>query len=227
VTSHALTLPDVRAAAASLPRVNLLPPEVGEERRLRRTQRTVAVAGLAVVAGVGLVYAEARDGVAHAQSQLASSQAHANELQSQLARFVPVDRVYAQVAAMQADYQTAMAPDIDWATYLNNLSLTIPSGVWLDSITANETAAASSTTGAASSVVPTGIGTITFTGTAFRHDDVADWLVANGRIRGFTFPYLSTSAEQSLSASVPEVTFTSSVVLTKSALSGRAGLPGS
>ena len=219
---------DVRAAAASLPRVNLLPPEVAGQHRLRNVQRSLAVAGLATVAVVGLLYVDARHQVSQAQDHLNSAQAQASALQGKLASFTSVDRVYSQVAAAQAAYQQALEPDIDWSKYLDNLSLTVPNGVWLTQITATETAAGS--TGTAGSVVPSGIGTVDFTGTAMSHDDVANWLDSLYRQSGYTFPYLTSSAENppATAGGVPTYTFSSSVVLTKAALSGRAdALPGS
>jgi Tfp pilus assembly protein PilN len=229
VTSHALTEPALQSVTRTLPRVNLLPPEVAELRRLRRTQQAVAVAGLLAVGAVAFLYLDARSGVHTAQQQLAFTQARTSSLQAELSRYASVDRVYAEVATMQSDFRTAMGPEIDWASYLNNLSLTVPGGVWLTQLTATETAAATAAgtpvAGAAPSVVPTGIGNIQFTGVAFGHDDVASWLASLAHQRGFTFPYLSSSTESG-TGGLPLDTFSSSVVLTKAALSNRASLTG-
>ena len=84
--------------------------------------------------------------------------------------------------------------------------------------------AAAGPNGQASTPMPTGIGSITFSGIAFSHDDVANWLDALGKEKGFTYPYFSNSASQKLGQRTV-MKFASTVTVTDAALSGRYTKP--
>ena len=203
----------------TLPRVNLLPPEIHEAARFRRFQLAMVAAGVGAVAVVGALAVSAHSGVNSAKADLATAQAQHTSLQTQLNGLQSVADVYSQVAAKKAMLTQAMGPEIRWSFYLTDLSLKIPQSVWLTNVTATEQAGGAAPT-TAGSVVPAGVGTVNFTGTAFSHDNVATWLDALAKERGFTNAYFSNSTK---SASGPKslVTFNSSVTLTQAALSGR------
>jgi Tfp pilus assembly protein PilN len=214
------------AVSTTLPRVNLLPPEIFEAARFRRFQLAMVGAGVAAVAVVGALYYSAHQGVAHAQSQLAQAQAQQATLQHQLSSLQSVKDVYTQVATKKAMLQQAMAPEIRWSYYLTDLSLKVPDHVWLTNVTATETAASVAAPGAATaraaagSATAGGIGTITFAGTAFSHDDVATWLETLAKERGFTNAYFTNSTKNAIGPR-SVVNYSSSVTLTPAALSGR------
>jgi Tfp pilus assembly protein PilN len=214
---------DVTVAAPRVPRVNLLPPEILEAAKFRRFQMAMVAAGVGAVALVGVLSYSAHQSVSHAKSDLAVAQQQQTSLQSQLAGLQSVKDVYTQVAAKKAMLAQAMGPEIRWSFYLTDLSLKIPQNVWLTGMTATEQPAspvAAATSTAATAVVPAGIGTVTFAGTAFSHDDVATWLDALAKERGFTNAYFTNSTKSAIGQK-PIVTFSSSVTLTQAALSGR------
>jgi Tfp pilus assembly protein PilN len=204
-----------------LPRVNLLPPEIHEAAKFRRFQMAMGAAGVAAVAIVGLLTYSAHQSVAHAKTGLAAAQAQQTSLQSQLASLQSVKDVYTQVAAKKAMLSQAMGPEIRWSYYMTDLSMKIPQNVWLTSINATEQAQAPAAPAAqTASVVPAGIGTLTFAGVAFTHDDVANWLDALAKERGFTNVYFSNSTKAAIGPKAV-VNFSSTVTLTPAALSGR------
>ncbi len=208
-----------------MPRVNLMPPEIAEAARFRRFQLAMGGAVVAAVAVVGLLYTQAHHGVSSAQFELSQAQQQHTALQAQRARLQSVDDVYTQVAAKKAMLQQAMGDEIRWSRYLTDLSLRIPDKVWLTNVSATETAgSAAAATTAATSTVPTGIGTVTFAGTAFSHDDVATWLEMLAKERGFTNAYFSNSTESKIGEK-GVVTFSSSVTLDDKAKSGRYTQP--
>jgi Tfp pilus assembly protein PilN len=203
----------------ALPSVNLLPPEIAERRKLRRLQFALGgVVVLAVVAVAG-VYEMGHSSVTSAQQQLSQAQAQASVLHSQLARLSNVDQVNQQLDATKALYVAAMSPEIQWSHYLNDLSLTIPDNVWLTNISATESS--STTASTTNGGLPSGLGTVTFSGVAFTHDDVATLLEVLAKEPGYQDPYFSDSTE-TLDGPRTIVKFTSSVVLAQQALSGRA-----
>jgi Tfp pilus assembly protein PilN len=117
--------------------------------------------------------------------------------------------------------QQAMGQEIDWSTYLSDLSLRIPDNVWLTNMNATE----SSTGLTATPPAPgTGIGTITFGGVAFSHDDVATWLDVLAKEKGFANVYFSNSA-RGVIGNRTVVNYSSSVALTDDSKSGRYTQP--
>ena len=196
-----------------------MPPEIAEAARFRRFQIAMAAAGVGAIAIVGVLTYSAHQSVASAKTELATAQQQQTTLQSQLAGLQSVHDVYAQVAAKKAMLKQAMGPEIRWSYYLTDLSLKIPQNVWLTNLTANEQSSAAPAAGAAA-LTSAGVGTVTFAGVAFSHDDVATWLDALAKERGFTNAYFTNSTQATIGPK-PVVNFSSSVTLTQAALSGR------
>jgi Tfp pilus assembly protein PilN len=215
--------------SGTLPVVNLLPPEFGERRRLHILKMGL---GAGVVASLGVVIALfvlATAQVAAAQGELDTTMAEGASLQAQAAKYSDVPAVIAKVDAAKLQRSQAMAPEVRWSFYLNDLSLRIPAKVWLSSVTMIQTTAAAATP--AASTVPgvsaypeTGIGTVTFEGKAYRHDDVASWLEMLSHEKGWTQPYFTNSSEADdvkAANGDPTVSFSSQVTVTEAALSRR------
>ena len=220
------TQPVGTAKTGTLATVNLLPPEIYEAARFRRLQFGLAGVGLAAVAVVGFMTYQAHHSVSSAKAQLESSQTQQTTLTTQLNGLQSVRDVYGQVAAKQAMLTRAMGGEIRWSTYLTDISLRVPSNVWLTNVTATETGTTGPATpgapapGGASPLLATGIGTVQFSGVAFSHDDVATWLDALAKEKGFTNVYF-TSATKGAIGPRGVVNFVSQVTLSKAALSGR------
>ena len=209
--------------APSLPRVNLLPPEILEAAKFRRFQLAMVAAGVGAFAVVGLLGYNAHSGVASAKADLATAQASQASLQNQLNSLQSVKDVYNQVAAKKAMLSQAMGSEVRWSYYLTDLSLKVPDHVWLTSVNATESAGSTSPgtpAVAAGASTTAGVGTVTFVGTAFSHDDVATWLDTLAKERGYTNAYFTNSTKSKLGPR-DVVTFSSSVTLTQAALSGR------
>jgi len=104
------------------------------------------------------------------------------------------------------------------------VSLRVPSNVWLTNVTATETGSTvtpgAPPPGGASPLLATGIGTVQFSGVAFSHDDVATWLDALAKEKGFTNVYFTSSTKGAIGPR-GVVNFVSQVTLSKAALSGR------
>ena len=223
-----MTTPDVNqgtttvVAPATLPSVNLMPAEIAEAARFRRFQFAMGAAVLGAVAIVGALYVHDKSAVSAAQSQLTQAQQAHSAAQSQLSALHSVSDVYAQVAAKQAMVSQAMGDEVDWSTYLSDLSLRIPDNVWLLNLQITQsTAPAAPQPG---TLTPTGIGTITFSGVAFSHDDVATWLDMLAKEKGFANAYFSNSTK-ALIGKKSVVNFSSSVDVTDAAKSGRFTKP--
>jgi len=199
-----------------LPSVNLVPKEIAEAYKFRRLQLALGASLVAAAGIVGFLSMQAQHDVSSAKGQVAAAQAETTRLQAQRASLQSVQDVFNQLGAKQAMLSSAMSPEIRWSYYLEDLSLRIPNNVWLTNVAATETT--SSTSGAPAAAG--NLGSITFAGVAFSHDDVATWLDVLAKEKGWTSPYFSSSTE-GLIGTRKVVNFSSSVVLTNAAKSGR------
>lgn len=206
---------------STLPRVNLLPPEIAEQARFRKIQGALIGALVLAVAGVGFLFVAATGSVSDAQTSLESSQATGSTLQSEASTFASVTETYARAAAAEAMLVEAMGQEVRYSRFLNDLSLTIPDNVWLTDATFTQDEPVLAADPALADPASAGsLGTVTFGGTAFTQDDVAVWLERLATQEGFDNPYL-TSATGELIGERPTVTWSTTVVLTSEALSNR------
>jgi Tfp pilus assembly protein PilN len=213
-----------------LPRVNLLPPEIAEAKKAKRIQGALGVAGLASLALVGGLYLMANQSLSSAQTDLASAQEQKGQLQSQKAQYAGVTATIAAANAAQAQLVTAMADEVRYSQLLNDLSLAVPSTVWLKSLAYAPAAAAPGAMPATPAVAgavaaPTQVGTLTVSGVGFQHDDVALWLEALSKLtKTYANPYFTNSTE-ALIGSRPTVNFQANAVVLSTARSGRYTTP--
>jgi Tfp pilus assembly protein PilN len=212
---------------ATLPRVNLLPPEIAEAAKFRRLQTLLGVAVGATVLLVAGLWVMARSETATAQENLTQAQAQTAQLQAQVNQYANVPQTAAELATAQQQLARAMAPEVRWSFYLNDLSLTIPDGVRLSTLTMSEPLAAALGSGAPPQ--PTtgvegglGIGSIAYTGSATSFDAVAKWLQVQDHEWGVTEPWASTLQDNGSVDTVGDVTqWSSKITVTADALSHR------
>jgi Tfp pilus assembly protein PilN len=215
----------VRVAWAPVPKVNLLPMEIVEGRRFRRTQLILGgtVAATVLVGVAGVLWAQS--GISDANDRLTSAQSTVSTLQAQQVKYAAAPKVIAQVEAAEAAQVLAMGADVLWYRYLNDLDGARPEGVELNALTvALNVGGGSAGSGAPGGdpLIPTGIGTITTAGTAERYDQVSSWLLAINKLTGFSASSLTSAAQAVGTANGPgAVTFTSGAVVDSDALSGR------
>ena len=213
------TAQPVGSGLVALPKVNLLPPEIAESARFRKVQMGLAGGVLAAVGVVAMLYVGATGSLSEATTELESSQATGAQLQAETAKYRDVTAVYAQAAAAEAMLTSAMGEEVRYSQFLNDLSLTVPENVWIKDVTFAQTA-----TPPALGATEPGIGTVTFSGVGFKHDDVAVWLESLAKQKGYANPYFSNSTE-ALVGTRTTVNFSSTVTLTSDALSKRYTAP--
>jgi Tfp pilus assembly protein PilN len=205
---------------ATLPQVNLLPPEIEQQRRFRHVQMGLGGAVLASLVVVAALLVAANGQVSNAQDDLDANKAQATQLDSKVAEYAEVPLVFGRVEAAHAQLGQAMGQEVRWSYFLNDLSLKIPRHVWLDAMTVTTTPAGTAVTADGQYAV-VGIGTVAFTGHAYKHNDVAAWLNSLAKQKGYTQAYFSDSTIDPLPSNPNAVTFTSQVTVTDDALSRR------
>jgi Tfp pilus assembly protein PilN len=143
-----------------------------------------------------------------------------------------VAQTFAAVEARQAMLSQAMGSEVRWSGVLSDLSIRMPSNVWLTGLTVAETppaaaaAPAAQTLGGAAPAAsgPVPIGTLTFSAFGLKHDDVAAWLDAMAKEPKFSNPTFTSSTETDIGQH-PAVSFSGVVTLNSTALSGRYAAP--
>ena len=228
-----MTTPNVNQETTSvltsttLPSVNLMPAEIAAAARFRRFQLCMGAAVVGAVVVVGALYVHGKSAVNDANAQIADAQAEHASVQRELTQLHGVADIYAQVAAKEAMVKQAMGNEVDWSTYLSDLSLRVPDNVWLSNLQATQTdtgLAGGPAVAQPGALTPTGIGNITFSGVAFSHDDVATWLDVLAKEKGFADAYFSNSTKATIGKKAV-VNFSSTVTVTGDAKSNRFTKP--
>jgi Tfp pilus assembly protein PilN len=204
---------------ATLPRVNLLPPEIEERRRFRRIQYALGGGVLAAAGAVALGFVLAAGSVSAANAEYEAAAAEGARLQAETAKYADVTAVYAQASAAEAMLAEAMGEEVRYSRFLSDLSLSVPENVWLTSLSFSQAAVEP----AVGETEP-GVANLTVSGKGFSHDDVALWLESLAAQSTYTNPYFSSS-EETLIGTRTAVSFSSTAALTPEALSGRYTKP--
>lgn len=216
------TLTAVRSR--TMPRVNLLPPEIAQRAQFRRIQVGLAVAVLGVCGVVVGAYALELGAHHSADTKLQASRTTSTTLAAQQANYADVRPVYAAAEKTRTSMAAAMGGEVRTSVILNDISLLMPKHVWLSTLHLDITgaAAAAPTTGpGASTGAGAQVGSLTFGGKGFVHNDVAAWLDALATQKSIGSPYFGSSTVTADPVQGDSVTFSSTATLTTDALSQR------
>ena len=208
----------------ALPRVNLLPPEIAERKQAQRIQAGLALVVVIAVGAVGLLYNQGSSSVSDAQTRLTTAQSQQTSLQAEKAKLSYVTTAKSDEDVANAALTQAMGSDIQWSNYLADLSVILPAHAWFTSISMTESVAAGSLPSVASA--PATVGSISFAGDGISHNDLAAWLDAASKEKGFANPYFSQS-QQTFIGKTSVAQFAATVDVSADALSSRCAQPGS
>jgi hypothetical protein len=203
---------------APVPKVNLLPPEILQARRLVALKRLLAgaVAAIVLVCIGATVWAQLR--ASAAQDELDAVQARGATLRGEQARYAAVPKLLNLIQAADGARERAMSQDVLWYGFMSDLAVTTPEGITLSGLQVSLDKPTVNT----DPLVPTGLGTVTFTGTAKHVPDVAAWLDAVAHIHGVDGSTLQTvTREDTKHGDSSPLNFTTSVTVTSNALTHR------
>lgn len=203
-------------------RINLLPPEVRQRQRVRRQTAAVIAAGVVILAGVAALFFLQQLRLVAVNNDLEDQRATNSGIQAQINDLRRFDELQREVEASRNMLTTLMANEVLWSGILRDISLVIPSDVWLSGVSAQTNESSLSTTAPAAAGTGTGgatglVGQITFTGFSLDHRAVALWLARLDDIRGFANPWLS-NAQKTDVGTHKVVQFASSVDLSQQAV---------
>lgn len=200
--------------------INLLPSDIAERRRARQITLMLGAAGLALVAVLVLVFIIQAARLSGERGNLAEQERTNDRLQRQVTQLQGFAQLQTTLRTKEQLLGQLTANEVRWSLLLNNISLVIPSDVWLTNLSGSVQAV----TGPTPTPTPTGpVGTIQVAGSTFTHLDVARWLSRLSGVDEFLFPYLSLSSKTA-SETTSLVDFNSSVQLSQEAL--RRNQPG-
>ncbi|MDP9395552.1 MAG: PilN domain-containing protein [Actinomycetota bacterium] len=232
------TMTVIPAVTAVVPRVNLLPPEFAERRRVRRLQTGLGAGVAACAVLVGGLYVSATHEVDRAQQELDTARAETTTLTQEVGAYAHVPVVFAKAKAGNALVAEAMATEIRWSDHLSRIANEIPQDVWFTQVTVAQDVAAPTAAAptAATPTAPAGpagpagattspmLGTVTVAGTAMDYLAVSTWLEKLAGHEGFTKAYFHSATEdESLksSAGKPVVNFNTTAGIIDAALAPR------
>ena len=198
--------------------MNLLPTEISEGAKFRNLQAALAltvVLALGVVGGFLTLPRLRRGQRCPAAGRLG---ADPDELQGEVASYVSVPKLYAQVALANAQLAQAMGQEVRYSFVLRDLSLSIPSTVYLTTMTVAQPVDTPGTVIGAWGGA--GVANITFHGQVGKLNDVAAWLDSLTKSKYYSDPYVTVATRLSAGATQP-FQFDSSVIVTSKALTGR------
>ena len=192
--------------------INLLPPEVAEERTRRRRAGLLMLAGVAYVLLLvaGVFYWNTR--VSAARAEVEDQQQINAGLEQEVASLADARALQAEFQAKSALVQEALVNDVDWGVFLNDLSRLLPERVWVEAFNG------SIIEGQGAEIV----GQVTFSGVGFDFPDVSEWLrtLDSGGFSGVTGPWVSTASESTI-GDESVVSFSSTATLTTGAVTDR------
>lgn len=196
-------------------RINLLPPERAARRRARQFTTSIVAVGVAIVVLLAIVFGAELVRLHGQQNKLKTQQDTNAQLQAQVAQLAQFATLETQLRQKTALLTSLTTNEVRWSVLLTDVSLVIPSNVWLTNLTATVTAG--STQAGPGAATATVLGSIQLTGVTFSHIDVAKWLTRLAGVDAFANPYLSLSSKAVIGPT-QVVDFNSSVQLSGQAL---------
>lgn len=193
-------------------RINLLPSDLAAGRRARRRVFAVGAAGLVLVGVLGIAYAIQTVRLRNEEDRVDAQEERNAGLRSEIAALQEFAQLDAELTGKLEIMDGLTKDEVRWSVLLSNVSLVIPSDVWLTNLTGNVVPSSGEGDG---DVAPV-LGQMAMNGTTFTHVDVSKWLTRLGAVDEFTFPYLSLSSKSTIGTN-EVVTFNSTIQLSEDA----------
>ncbi|HSJ50217.1 MAG TPA: PilN domain-containing protein [Actinomycetota bacterium] len=200
--------------------VNLLPPELRERQRVRRTTSLVALGGVGVLVLVGAFYFLQMQRLSDVEGDLAAQQDRNNQLRGQIFDLQRFADLQAQLAERQQLVATLFVNEVSWSAALLDVSRVIPDASYLTSLTGQITPPALTGEPAAPADAETTlIGNMNFQGVARETETIATWLTRLEQIQGWVNPWVSSAQQDAPFSRI--YSFSSGLDLTVSAATER------
>lgn len=195
---------------------NLLPDEITDGRRTRRT-RTAVVGGLgAVVLLLAGWYGSTFVSAGSAEDELLASEQAVSAAQSQQGKYRDLTETKTNLNAAKTQLGTLMASDTQWQKLISDIRGAAPAGTKIGTFSASVSGDSAAQGGLPSQTQDKLVGTLSISGTADTKDQIAAFVDNLRRVNGLANP-LPTS----VTATAGEEGFSMQVDITQAALGGR------
>lgn len=119
-------------------RINLLPPEIQERRRWDRYYPLTFLIGFVAFAAIGAVALGLYWYTSSERATLQEYKSQAADLNAQAAQFAVFEEKESDLARKVSMSQAALTGRVNWASLSRDISMVLPSEVWVISILGNE-----------------------------------------------------------------------------------------
>ncbi|GAA3637596.1 hypothetical protein GCM10022223_65630 [Kineosporia mesophila] len=201
---------------APVPKVNLLPVEILEDRSFRRTQLVLIGVVVLVVGAIAAGTVIEKRAVDDAQAEADAAQGRVTVLQQQQSEYAEVPKIYAQVEAATAARKQAYVGDAPWYRYLRELDKARPGEVEFTSVVMTLSVAGALPV---NPLTPVASASLSIEGTSPDYRRVAQWMDNFDAVPGLQSATLANAAQPDEDGA--ETTFSTTGVVGASALSGR------
>ena len=167
------------------PRVDLLPQELRDKRKVRVVRRRlgflVIIVAVIVVGLSALVRAQA----VQAKLDLSIAQANAQSIVLEAKKYVEIQNIQRKADTIFAAQQVGTSTEINWKSYLSSVQATLPPNVSLDSVNIDSATPFSSFAQASAPLQGERIATLSFTAISATLPQVPKWLIALATLPGY------------------------------------------
>lgn len=173
------------------PQVNVMPPEVGAGRRLKRTKKLLAFVVTGVLALCALGYAGSLFLASAAATDLENVQQDTARLTAEQAKYAEVPQVLGAITKVETARRLGTATEIAWTPYLNAIRAVTPASVSLDSLAVSAADPLLQQPASTNVLAASSLGAITFTARSKTVINTSDWLDALDAVPGLADAWFS------------------------------------
>ncbi len=184
---------DNRIVVGGVPRADLLPPEIKEEKGLRRQRRSLVAVLVLSLALVVIAYGGATFLAAASAVALETANQRTADLLAEKAKYSAVSDISNQITNVENAQLIGTSTEVDWTSYLFLLNSTLPAGVGIANvgITAATPLAPLPATG---SLQLSSVGKLEILAKTGDFGSVATWLESLKSLKGYAGAVLSSIA---------------------------------
>jgi Fimbrial assembly protein (PilN). len=174
-----------RLVLGGVPRVNLLPPEVGLAAKSRSLRIGLSLLVVASMVIVGAGYGVASLHASSAQHALDVVNQRTAELLAQQKKYVEVRKVTSDLALTTAARQVGSSTEVNWKSYFESVQASLPGGTTIVTFTATTGSPLVEFTQPTVPLQGERIAELTFSAETASLPDVPAWLNALASLKGF------------------------------------------
>lgn len=171
--------------------VNLLPPEILQGQRTRRTTLMVLAAGGVVVALLFLFYLIQGQRLSSVQDDIAAQEQTNAAITAEIAQLQKYDDLQVEAQQKEALLANAYAGEVSFSGLLMDMSRIVPTDAFLNSLSVTSTPAAPAE---GEEVGATFVGNLAMAGEALGVDTVSQFLTRIEQVEGWVNPWASSIA---------------------------------